>query len=89
VYFPYEDQALFVFDVIIDAAVTLILNTGGRIELKPEKLFVENDCLYMQVGDEIIKFADQSLMKLAPLLEPENDRFGIRIGSRRYQIPSR
>jgi len=54
VYFPYEDQALFVFDVIEQDDVTLVLNTRKRIKLKPRKLFINNDCLYMQTGEEII-----------------------------------
>lgn len=89
VYFPYEDQALFVFDVIGQDAVTLVLNTGRQIQLKPRKLFIKDDCLYMQAGQEIIKFAERGLLKIAPLLEQENDRLFIRVNSRRYRVPSR
>ena len=69
VYFPYEDQALFVFDVIEQDDVTLALNTKQRIKLKPRKLFINNDCLYMQMGEEIIKFAEHGLVKIARYLE--------------------
>ena len=60
VYFPYADQALFVFNVIQQDDVTLILNTKKQIKLKPRKLFIKNDCLYMHMGEEIIKFAEHS-----------------------------
>ncbi|CAB1077154.1 hypothetical protein JY97_03445 [Alkalispirochaeta odontotermitis] len=88
VYFPYEDQALFVFNVIFQNDVTLVLNTKKQVKLKPRKLFIKNDCLYMNMGEEIIKFAEQGLMKIARLLEEENDRLFIRVKKRRYQIPA-
>ncbi len=88
VYFPYEDQALFVFDVIRQNDVTLVLNTKQQIKLRPRKLFIKNDCLYMHMGEEIIKFAEQGLMKIAQLLEEENDQLYIRVKDRRYKIPA-
>jgi len=87
VYFPYEDQALFVFDVIRENGVTLVLNTKEQIALKPKSLFIKDDNLYMHMGDETIKFAEQGLMKIAQLLEDENDRFYIRYKNRQYKIP--
>ncbi len=88
VYFPYEDQALFVFNVILQDDVTLVLNTKNQVKLKPRKLFIKNDCLYMHWDEEIIKFAEQGLMKIARLLEEENDQLFIRIKNRRYKIPA-
>jgi hypothetical protein len=88
VYFRYEDQALFVFNVIRQGEITLVLNTKKKIKLKPRKLFIKNDCLYMHMGEEIIKFAEQGLMQIAPLLEEENDQLFIRIQDRRYAIPA-
>jgi hypothetical protein len=88
VYFPYEDQALFVFNVILQDDVTLVLNTKNQIKLKPRKLFIKNDCLYMHLDEEIIKFAEQGLMKISRLLEEENEQLFIRIKNRRYKIPS-
>jgi hypothetical protein len=88
VYFPYEDQALFVFNVILKDDVTLVLNTKNQIKLKPRKLFIKNDCLYMHLDEEIIKFAEQGLMKISRLLEEENEQLFIRIKNRRYKIPS-
>ena len=86
VYFRYEDQALFVFNVIRQDGVTLVLNTKKQIKLKPRKLFIKNDCLYMHMGEEIIKFAEQGLMQIAPLLEEKNGQLFIRIKGRRYAI---
>ena len=88
IYFPYEDQALFVFNVIQQDDVTLVLNTQKQIKLKPRKLFIKNDCLYMHMGEEIIKFAEQGLLKIAQLLEEEDDQLFIRIRDRRYKIPA-
>ena len=89
VYFPYEDQALFVFDVILQKDVILVLNTGRQIKLKPRKLFMRNDCLYMKHDRETVKFAEQGLFKIAQLIEEIDDRFYIRVKNRRYRIPAR
>lgn len=86
VYFHYEDTALFVFDAVFGQEIVLVLNTGRRITLQPDKLLIQNDNLYMQDGDERIKFSERVLMKLADLLEEEGERFFIRIGNRRYAI---
>ena len=86
VYFPYEDQALFVFDVIRQDDVILVLNTGRHIGLKARKLFIKNDCLYMHLDREIIKFSEQGLFKIAQLIEEINGRLYIRVKNRRYEI---
>jgi hypothetical protein len=86
VYFPYEDQALFVFDVVRQDGVTLVLNTKKHVMLRPESLLIKDDNLYMRLGDEIIKFAETGLLKIAPLLEDEEGRLYIRIKDRRYKI---
>lgn len=86
VYFRYEDTALFVFDAIIDNDILLVLNTKKRIRMEPEKLYVAADKLYLRLGDEIVKFAEQTLMRIAPLLEEDGDGFVIRINNRGYRI---
>ena len=86
VYFRHEDGALFVFDVIKADDVVLVLNTKRQVKLKPRKLFVNDDSLYMTEGDEIIKFTEQGLMKISDLLEYEDDRYFIRVKGRRYAI---
>ena len=87
VYFPYQDCALFVFEVVGEDDATLILNTQRQIPLKPKKMYVQDDSLYIQAGEERIKFSERSLMKLARRIEEENDQYFIRIRNRRYRIP--
>ncbi|MFZ0131400.1 MAG: MFS transporter permease [Desulfobacterales bacterium] len=86
VYFPYEDTALFVFDVLFGDPVTLVLNTGVRFALEPRKLCVQKDSLYVMVGDQRAKFTDRSLMAVAGLLTVEGDVYVIRQGGRRHRI---
>jgi hypothetical protein len=86
VYFRHEDTALFVFDVIRADDVVLVLNTKRRIKLKPRKLFIKEDSLYMAHADETIKFAEQGLMKISELLEFEDEQYYIRVNDRRYII---
>jgi len=86
VYFNYEDTALFVFDVITDQDIFLILNTKKRIKLKPKKLSIKGDNLYMSVGEERIKFAEKGLIKISEFIEYDNDQYFIRIKNRRYKI---
>lgn len=86
VYFLYEDQALFVFDVIRQDDVMLILNTKKQVVLDPESLFVKDDNLYMRMGDETIKFVENGLLKISPLLEDDGGRLYLRLKDKRYKI---
>ena len=86
VYFRYEDTALFVLDVIIDNDIMLVLNTKKRIRLEPEKLYIAADRLYLRLENEIVKFTEQTLMKIASLLEEEGGGFYIRLNNQRYPI---
>jgi len=38
------------------------------------------------MGEETIKFAERGLMKIADLLEYDNDQYFIRVKNRRYRI---
>ena len=86
VYFPYEETAYFVFEVIKDKDITLVLNTKKKIKLKPGSLFIKNDSLYMSLGDDCIKFNEHALMKLSDMLEYEKDKYFIRVKGRKYEI---
>jgi hypothetical protein len=87
VYFPYEDTALFVFEVIDDGAqVTLVLNTGARLPLEPQRLSVAGDSLYTLHDGERVKFTERCLMKLADRLAFENDGYYLRAGGRKHRI---
>jgi hypothetical protein len=81
-----EKGVLFVFNVIEADDIILELNTKRRVKLKPRKLFIKEDSLYMAEKDEIIKFAEHALMRISKLLEYENDRYFIRVKARRYAI---
>ncbi|MCU0560143.1 MAG: MFS transporter permease [Desulfobacterales bacterium] len=86
VYFPYEDTALFVVEVVINEPAALILNTRRRLPLDPAGLLVANDALYAVAEEERARFADRALLKLAELLEFEEGGYFIRWGGRRHRI---
>jgi len=88
VYFPYEDTALFVFDVLRGDPPVLVLNTGKREPLRPRKLFIQKDILYIRIGDDRIRFTEDALVRISHLLEfDEEENAFIRQGDRRYRIP--
>ena len=87
VYFPYEDTPLFVFDVVAGENIELVLNTRRRLKLTPRKLFILDDDLYLRVGEDRVKFAEQALIRLAPFLEFEDDRVFVKVKGRKYKIP--
>jgi hypothetical protein len=86
VYFPYEECALFAVDVIYEGSIFVVLNTGKKLKLMPRKLFIRNDDLYMQTNQDIIKFIDRALTKIADLITVHNNRYAIMINRRRYII---
>ena len=85
-YFPYEDTALFVFDVIKKEEITLVLNTQKRVKLKPRKLFIKEDHLYLQIGEDRIKFTENSLVKIGDFLVFDGKECFIRVKGRKYRI---
>jgi hypothetical protein len=87
VYFPYEDTALFVVDVVLGAEITLHLNTRRQLVLDPAQLFIAEDSLYLTAGDERVKFSERALMRLAETMDFTNEGYFILIGGRRYRIP--
>ena len=89
VYFRYEDTALFVFDIIADEAITLVLNTRRRITLDPGNLFIRNDNLYVSDGSERIKFNQASMMRMSPFLEHEGERCYFKFKGPRVAIPEK
>jgi len=89
VYFPYDDTALFVFEVILSDPITLVLNTGERLPLEPQKLYAQNDALYVTVGEHRVKFTERSLMTISGLVTFEDENYFIRQAGQRYQISKR
>lgn len=84
VYFPYEDTALFVFD--IKETDTLVLNTTETIPLDPSRLFTRNDNLYMQTPEHCIKFGQRALMKLSRMLMEKQDRLFLVLDGTTHEI---
>ena len=86
VYFPYEDTALFVVDVQLGEQIILFLNTQRSLPLETDRLWIENDGLYLTDAGERIKFSDRALLKLADRLDFEQDAYFIRAGGGRHRI---
>jgi len=89
VYFPYEDTALFVFDVVKGENIELVLNTRKRVKLMPRKLFIRDDELYIRLGEDRAKFTEHALIRLSPFLEFEEEETFVKVKGRRYRIPNK
>ena len=89
VYFPYEDTALFVVHVLKDDDIILVLNTGKKVKLKPRRLFVYDESLYMMLGEERIKFTEEALLHITDYMEDVAGQFSIRVKGRKYKIPEK
>ncbi len=87
VYFRYEDTALFVVDLADGDPPQLVLNTGRKIAMNPERLFIEGDILYYRDDDDRIKFTDRAMMKIADRLEEEEDGLYFKAGKEKIRIP--
>lgn len=72
VYFRYQVTPLFALDLIETQPPRLLLNTESVIELRPENLFLLDDCLYMYCGDECIKCSPRVMLKLSDRLKFED-----------------
>ncbi|MBS3731985.1 MAG: MFS transporter permease [Desulfobacterales bacterium] len=94
IYFPYEDTALFVFDVHADdparGDIRLTLNTGRQVPLDPDRLYIHQDRPYMMLADERVKFAERAMIKISKWLgEDARGRLCIDLGGRRRVIPEK
>lgn len=94
IYFPYEDTALFVFDVHADAPargdIRLTLNTGRQVPLDPDRLYIRQDRLYMMLADERVKFAERAMIKISKRLEEDaRGRLCMDLDGRRHVIPEK
>jgi hypothetical protein len=88
VYFPYEDTALFVCQVLKGSRPTLRLNTGETVFLDPEQLFLKNDRLYLRRGEDIVKFSEEAMFSLADMIEEAPDGgYVIHFGGKTVEIP--
>jgi hypothetical protein len=89
VYFLYEDTALFVVHILKDDGIVLVLNTGKKVKLKPRRLFIKGENLYMMLGEESAKFTEQALLRISDYMEDETGHFFIRVKGRKYKIPEK
>ena len=88
VYFKFEDTALFVFDINSASPPLLILNTGSTTSLVPDELLVSGDGLYVDRGEERIKFVDRALLKISKMIEfDDQGTYYIRMDDQLYRIP--
>ncbi len=86
VYFPYEETAFFVFDVIVGDEIILVLNTKQRLKLDPGQLCIKSDNLYVRNGDDLIKFTDRSMMKIASFMEDKEDGYTFVFQGKKHPI---
>jgi len=86
VYFLYEDTPLFVIDATLEPPIELLLNTRERLVLVPGDLFIHGDDLYVQRGEERIKFNDRVLLKLAGFIDYDGKHYAICIDGVRYLL---
>ena len=89
VYFPYEDTALFVVDIIMAGKdIRLILNTTDKITLEQGELSIESDHLYLLTPEHRIKFSSHALVKASKFIEEKNGKFYIHIDEKIYPVRS-
>jgi len=86
VYFPYEDTALFVFRVVKGDGLFLGLNNGETIKLDPENLLIRDDNLYVQNGEDLVKFNENALHSMAGYIDEVHDQYVIVIDGERHII---
>jgi hypothetical protein len=76
-----------VYTVAEEDGPVLCLNTGERLRLDPDQLFVKGDILYTRRGEEIIKFTQDSMQALSGRMEAEGDDYVIQMDGKRRLIP--
>ena len=74
-------------EVLWGDPVQMLLNTGQRLDLSPERLFIRNDQLFHQKGDEIIKFSERALTRISERMDFSEDRYSIRLKGICYAVP--
>jgi hypothetical protein len=87
VYFRYEDTALFVFQVLEEHGLTLVLNTGERLPLNPQNLTIKKDILYTTKESERIRFTERAMMDISKYLDERDGQFFIQVEGVEYPIP--
>jgi hypothetical protein len=88
VYFRCGETAFFAVDVTVGSALTVLLNTGERVSLEPEKLYIENDALFMQHQDTCIKFTDRCMMMLSGYIQEIDGACYFQFNDKKSLIPT-
>ncbi|MGD8369070.1 MAG: MFS transporter permease [Desulfobacterales bacterium] len=87
VYFPYEDTPLFVFRITDDTPPLLFLNTGERLPLEPEKLFVKGDILYTLRDGDFVRFSQDCMLAISRRLDLVDGDYVIEMDGKKRVIP--
>ena len=66
-----------------------MLNTGKKVKLKPRRLFVKDESLYIILGEERAKFTEEALLRITDDMEDEAGQFFIMVKGRKYKIPEK
>ena len=68
--------------------IVLVLNTGRQEDLKPKKLYIDGESLYVRLGNERVKFSENALLSIAEYLEDDDEgHYYIKVKGRKYRIP--
>jgi hypothetical protein len=86
VYFPYEDTALFVVDIIAGAELLFILNNAEKINPEQGQFFIEQDSLYLETAEHRIKFSSHALVKFSKYIKEEESSLFISFDGRSWPI---
>lgn len=87
VYFRVEDTAFFVFEVLINDDIILVLNTGKHLTLDPGDLYVKDDHLYLVQDNERIKFSERAMVQIASIIEEAGNNLVINTKKGSFRIP--
>lgn len=89
VYFVHGETAVFVVDVSLKDPMRILLNTGARLDLDPTRLYSENDGLYLETPEHLVKFTSRALVKLSAILVDEGGTLALRTGAGLFPIEER
>jgi len=81
VYFPYEETAVFVVDLVKkDAGIKLTLNILETIALNPEALYIKADALFMETDAHLVKFTQKALARMTSFLKETPQGLALNFG---------
>jgi len=81
VYFPYEETAVFVVDLVKkDAGIKLTLNILETIALNPEALYIKADALFMETDAHLVKFNQKALARMTSFLKETPQGLALNFG---------